>query len=27
VGEIIRGLMVIHEVLETDEMAGRVEHP
>ena len=26
VGEIIRGLMVIHEVLEADEMAGRVEY-
>ena len=25
-GEIIRGLMVIHEVLEADEMAGRVEY-
>ena len=26
VGEIIRGLMVIHGVLEADEMAGRVEY-
>ena len=26
VGEIIRGLMVIHEVLNADEMAGRVEY-
>ena len=25
VGEIIRGLMLIHEVLEAEEMAGRVE--
>ena len=24
-GEIIRGLMLIHEVLEAEEMAGRVE--
>ena len=26
VGEIIRGLMVIHAVLEADEMTGRVEY-
>jgi len=25
VGEIIRGLMLIHEVLEAEELAGRVE--